>query len=62
MCKIVSRFSDQWASVTSWRVGGSFLSGFGEGGGEMERLKFDGVLELEACGRLILAVGVGEID
>jgi hypothetical protein len=30
--------------------------------GELERLNSDGFLELEACGGVILVVGVGEID
>jgi hypothetical protein len=42
-------------------VGGSFFGGFGEGG-ELEGLNSDGLLELEACGGVILVVGVGEID
>ena len=42
-------------------MGGSFFGGFGEGG-ELEGLNSDGLLESEACGGVILVVGVGEID
>ena len=55
----VSRISGRQLQVGEWAV--RFFGGFGEGG-ELEGLNSDGLLELEACGGVILVVGVGEID